>query len=292
MTDRMRYLLLAGFGAILLGCAARRAILYDSFHPIEAFHTFLFERPQKHPPRGIWRNARSVQSPAKFELPQTDIFFAEYGTHSRFMEIRTNATYQTILRMHFGAILWDEGTWHVTETGDILMLSHIRFHNLYSDDHWYIMVDSNILADLSTIKTNIQDFLQLSSSNTYTLAEAEDIRRYSTCYDTNKTFSAFTGYDWKPVRRDSLDDFLTQIDTYLASHEKNVFRLRPVTYRSYVFLIDLDSHFFSPEEQLTKLKKDVDALRKKEIPSYIYVALTPEMFEAETGRSEPFKYLR
>jgi hypothetical protein len=293
MTKRMRYLLVTGFGAILVGCAASICIVHDSFHPLEACHRLLFERPQKHPPPGVWRNSQDEQLPINYRLPDSDMFFARYqGTESLFTEFRTNATYQAMIRMHAGSMLWDRGTWRLTDSGEMLMESEMRLHDLRSDDHWYIMVNSNTLADLPAIKTNVQNFLERRTTNTFSFAELEDIRRYPTYYNTNETFSAFTGYDWRPVDRASLEDFVGKIDEYLAWPEKNVFRLRPVTYASYVFLADLDSRFFSPEKQLSKMKKKVDDLRGKQIPSFIYVALTRDMFEAEAGRTEPFKFFK
>jgi hypothetical protein len=293
MSKRLRYLVSVGAAMVLVALVVRYAIQSDDFVPIDFCHRLLFERPQRHPPDGIWQNKNAVAEPAAFRLPGGDMFFAEdSGMDSLFLELHSNATYQITARMHVGCMLWDKGKWHFTETGDIIMQSDIRYQSLYSDDHWYVSMDGNRLADLPEIKTGIRDFLDRNPSNLFSFAAVADIRLNSVKHGTNLTLSVFSGYGWKLVKRESLEKFLGQIDDYLAWPEKNVFRFHPITYKSYVFLVNLDSRYLSPEKQMSDIKKKVDRLKGNQVPSCMYVQLTREMFEAETGRSEPFKFTR
>jgi len=292
MIKRAAYLILAGIGGVLLGCGARYAILHDSFHLLEACHRLLVDRPQKHPPRSIWRNSRNEPVPLSFALPDRDMFFAEYhGSDSFLMALRTHGIYQTVVRMHVGSMAWDRGTWRLTDSGDILLRSDRRFHDLTSDEHWYVMVSDLILADLPALRAGIEDFLARNPADVFSFAEVEAIRSYPAAYDPRETFSAFTGYSWETVQRDSLEHFLTQMDDYLAWSEKNVFHLRPITYRSYVFLMDLDSRLYAPEMQLSKMKHEVDALRGNNVPTFMYVAVTDRIFETETEETVPLNLL-
>ena len=167
MNIRMRYLLGFGVAMIVGGIIVRHMLLHDTFHPLVAFHRLVVNRPQRHPPNGIWLNTCVEQMPKPFRIPEAEMFFAEFGgTESLFMCLRTNAAYQTILRAHFGSMLWDGGSWQITETGDIVLRSTQKFHILRSDDHWYILVCSNTLADLPTIRTNVRDLLVAPGGST------------------------------------------------------------------------------------------------------------------------------
>jgi len=87
--------------------------------------------PQISPPRGIWRAPVRVQSPTLFQLPATNMYFAEFhGTDSMFLELRTNGTYDSIMRMHVGIYDWDEGTWKQAEDGNVVLVSSKRYHDI------------------------------------------------------------------------------------------------------------------------------------------------------------------
>lgn len=74
------------------------------------------------------------------------------------------------------------------------------------------------------------------------------------------------------------------------------FRYRPITYKSFLFLVDLDTKYFSPDQLIHEIISKVDSLKKDETPLFwhhhIFIALTPKYYGYEFGRSEPFKFLK
>jgi len=205
------------------------------------------------------------------------------------MTLRTERTYETAVRMHFGGMILDRGHWQVTKTGDIVLRSDMQYHDLPSDDLWYLSVNSDTLADLPMIKARVQDFLERTPGESFPFATVKAIHRHPVRNNPQKTYSAFTCFHPSPVRRQSLQRLLAQIDEYLAWPDKNAFHFRPVTYKSYVFLVDLDAKFPSQKEQIVQFKNRVDGLTGSQIPWDTYIALTRERFAEETGRAEPFK---
>lgn len=288
--------LIVGIGILGILLVIRYFLLHPEFEPwetvSEGLHRALFERPQREPPEGIWRTAEPAKAPAAFQIPAGDFFFARYeGTDSLFLSLRTSGRYQELVREHVGVMVWDEGVWSSTDSGDVALRSEMRYRDLRSDEHWYVMVNESVLADLPALKRDILAFLEKSSESTFPFKDVERIREYPSRFNRDWTYSVFTGNDWEPVSRKSLEDFTGEIDRYLSWSDKNVFHLRPVTYKSYAFLVELDSEYFSVDEQIERLRGQVDKLTRDEVPSDVYVALSEGMYRYETATTEPFKFV-
>ena len=289
--------LIVGIGTLAILLVIRYDLLHPEFEPWakvrRGLYKALFERPQREPPEGIWRTPDFAKSPVVFQIPAHDFFFARYqGTESLLLALRTSGRYQVLVREHLGVMVWDEGDWSSTDSGDIALRSEMRYHHLRSDEHWYVMVNESVLADLPALKRDILAFLERSTDSTFSFKDVERIREYPSRYDPNWKYSVFTGNDWEPVSRQSLEDFTGEIDRYLSWSDKNVFHLRPVTYRAYAFLVDLDSEYFSADEQIAGLRDQVDNLTGDKVPVDVYVALTEGMYRYETARTEPFKFVQ
>jgi len=224
--------------------------------------------------------ATTSTEPVQCDLPENMRYFAAFGwTESFLLSLEGNGRYQTLMRPHFGLLIWDKGTWSKTETGFIALKSERRYRELWIDAHTDLDVDSSVIAMLPDIKVKIKGLLSKSKSD-------------SISYGTVKAICPkIWGFYETPISRKDLMGFTEEIDHYVADSTKNVFRLKPVTYRGYVILIELDSHWHTPEEQMKSIPIKIDSISKY-IPIEVYIALTPKQYQYETGHGEPFKFIK
>lgn len=223
-----------------------------------------------------------------------DIYLVAYGpAESSLLELHKDGTYTTRIRMHLGSINSDEGTWSISGNGDIALKSDKRFHDIYVDRVLWISVDRKIFSDLPEIKKSLQILLKSSSEDLIPYDKLVGVKEYQGKYGKIKAIHC---YSEGPVARDVIIKTINNIEAYQNKTGQNIFYWRPITYKSFLFMVNTDDHWYTVDKFTNKIVTTIDNHSENESFAFfshdIFTAITPEYFNYETEQPESFKFVK
>lgn len=221
-------------------------------------------------------------------LGESDRYFRNaYHTGTEYFWLRADGKYRRFNREHMGIFLADKGTW-ILKGDEFVLRSEERVRHITSyplQIHLYHFKDKDKkLSDfLIFSKEAVAGFLAEHSDSRFSSNQIEKIMLSKTRNPPD--INVLSGVD--TVSREELEGLLEAIDALSMSQEKNVFRVKPVTYKAFTFLIWQDDlQVFG--NNVDYVKDKIDKLPKNGGLDMVLVETSKAVFDQESQSTQPF----
>jgi len=220
-------------------------------------------------------------------LKARDVYFGSYtDVNSSYIHFRSDGTYTRIAREHMFTEESDRGTWSQDENEMISMRSEMHVRPIEAGSltvhlmNFNPQVEQQRIDDLPYLIADIKEYLATRTRMAFPPEEIEKIRVIN---DLN-VISADAGF---PVDRGTLEDLIENIQDFIASEDKNLFRVTPMKHKDTTFLLWHNSEI-PLNRNLERIKAAIDAAKPGEVPNFIYVSIDEKTFDEETSKTQPF----
>jgi hypothetical protein len=195
--------------------------------------------------------------------------------------LRADGSYSETESAHAGVAQLDSGKWAQGSDRIINLISEKRYNDICAGWLEVTLYNDNEVRALPELKNLIKNFLTTHKEGRFTRKEIIAITKNSLVSKSSvPKINFFLSAD--SATRKSLEELLTQIDQYILNKNKNVFKLTPYEYKSYVFLM--------PENAMSDVEDVVEYFDHGWHPSFIFVASDKKTFEEGVGKPQSFKY--
>ncbi|MDD5671472.1 MAG: hypothetical protein PHN49_07525 [Candidatus Omnitrophica bacterium] len=242
----------------------------------------LLEEDQGYRPKSQEEVAAVRASLQVYHFPKgEDAFFAESGAHTIYLALRADGSYRESESAHVGIAQTDAGKWEQDSDGIVRLISEKRYHDICAGWMEVLPYDAYEVNALEELKELIRGFLESRKENRFTRKEVMAITKDARAEGSMvPDIGFFLSADF--ATRQNLEELLTQIDAYIPSEEKNVFKMTPYRYKAEVILL--------PEDILSGLEDVVEYFDHGWYPSFVYVAIDKKTFEKGSKKPQPFRF--
>jgi hypothetical protein len=192
-----------------------------------------------------------VAEPTPYELPDSiSCFVRRYGLgRYQYISLLKDSVYQVQVNLPREKFISDNGKWVITKKGYLALKSNINYQNILVDSNYYLRVDSNSIKQLPSVKASLVSLLTKSKADSFSYLILKH-------YCPNLVWFA----KGERIKRGNLAKVINKIDCYLKWDGKNVFYFKPVTYKGYITILELDNLLYANDQQIEEVSKYIDLI--------------------------------